>query len=606
MAQSRTSRAHTNRQREHSYAQQKLAEQFRNLLLEVENFVEQIEIQISDLEAYGAGYARAVLGMKHLRNSLVTFHLFAFHYFVYIYEGNPDHLDRQRRALGKIQNEIVPLRPLLEQRRARRPLEQQRSLQPPEQPRSPRRLEFLQLADKLAWDFLARCSLLTNPAFYNRRSPTEGDRKREIQSILVYFEEEALIRQGYAVYNRVPSISLPTSTWCSPWLWLSLAHEVGHYVYQNMDPPDDRRAADPRQNQLGLTLQERVKIALERKGASEAIQKLWEGWLEELFADLFGVLVLGPAYTESYICQWLLPNLGDGGGLLTHDNIHPPDLLRPFVQLELLRQRVKRNGEAVGELAGEIERLDQLWRDICAQLTPAQQREHFAGNLFGFWESQRIGGARVGVRRCLEAFVPEVAMALLQLLEEYEKFGIEQVDIKYYDSDTHIAVQALAGNLVKEGHSHPALKGLKRELSNFSERVPTALLAVAWYAWTKLPKSASSLQPPESMASLRDWFLNVQEFTPQKQPDTEIQLHKIDGLLKMPPAARPQSGAFTELYNELMAVLKQGGAANNGGSMCEALLEVEFSMQHHAQQAGQCCPTNHRAVTCVPLSSQVY
>lgn len=553
---------------EHKLARQTLGEQFRSLLLEIEAFVEQVETQIRELQS-DAEYKKSVPGMKRLRDSLVEFHRFAFDYFVYIHEGNPNNLNDQRLVLAKIQNEIVALRPLMDQRRV---------LHLPDQPHSLRLLGFLQLADKLAYDFLAKCDLVEGATFYNQLPSNTEDGK--VESILVFFEEMTQIRQGRTAYQRVPSISLPVSTWRSPWLWLGLAHEIGHYVYQNLRPkyvPDD---TDPRKNAFSITLQERVHDALVAKGASVHMVKMWEGWLEELFADLYGVLVLGPAYTESYICQRLLPNLKDGSRLLENDGVHPPDLLRPLVQLHLLRQRMAKYPKPQDEvLKLEVERLENLWRMACAEVTPEAYQVQFAGDGFAYWLQRTITDERVGVRRCLNEHAPIIAAVLLDTLRSYK-------DIKFYTGATHRGIQMLADELAAEpaGGGEPAASmraPLPEWLANLIDEAPVWALPVAWYAWSKMSTWDPMLQsPPAATQRLLDSVRRATELVPL-QPyagqDTGLEF-TFDQLLVMPAATR-QSDSFVKLIDKLAKAPEDSDPNCKGCSLSAALLQITFSTQ---------------------------
>jgi hypothetical protein len=311
--------------------------QLVSLLRQVEDFIREIDkIQPPSVDSE-ADSAATDAGLQHLRASLIEFHGFSWDYFEFIVESDCGNLPNQALALQKIQNELLALRPLVEQRR------------------SPALLNFLNTADALAIDFITQCGLREGARYANQG--VDGKIKR----FLVFFEETVQIHQRKLAYDRVPSISLPLSTWRSPWLWLGLGHEVGHYIYHNLEQSDSGIS-------LRAALEEAIGTIIQGKQA----QSLWREWLEEVFADIFGVLVLGPAYTESFICQVLLPHLSDdGSALLANDHDHLPNFLRPFLHFELLRQsNQRRSSGPATSLQQEVNRLEEVWRVICGLSIP--------------------------------------------------------------------------------------------------------------------------------------------------------------------------------------------------------------------------------------------
>lgn len=94
----------------------------------------------------------------------------------------------------------------------------------------------------------------------------------------------------------VPLLRLPP--WCveAPWWLVFVAHEVGHYVVYDLELLSHFRAA--------------IREAARGQGLTETEQKRWEAWTEEIFADLFAVVMIGPWALWSMIeVEWGPPAL---------------------------------------------------------------------------------------------------------------------------------------------------------------------------------------------------------------------------------------------------------------------------------------------------------
>jgi hypothetical protein len=98
----------------------------------------------------------------------------------------------------------------------------------------------------------------------------------------VFFEDEFLARAHYPV----PYIILPAFVEKLQWAWIGAAHEVGHHVYWQVSSLRDE-------------LDVRVAEELATEGTSYPIQRLCFHWLEEIFSDLYGLLLMGRAFLLS-------------------------------------------------------------------------------------------------------------------------------------------------------------------------------------------------------------------------------------------------------------------------------------------------------------------
>jgi hypothetical protein len=77
----------------------------------------------------------------------------------------------------------------------------------------------------------------------------------------------------------LPVLRLPP--WCvnAPWWLVFIAHEVGHHIQHELD--------------LVESFQQRLREAAQKAAASPAESKAWGDWGEEIFADLFSLLMVG-------------------------------------------------------------------------------------------------------------------------------------------------------------------------------------------------------------------------------------------------------------------------------------------------------------------------
>lgn len=91
----------------------------------------------------------------------------------------------------------------------------------------------------------------------------------------------------------VPVIELPWDHVTNTWEFLSLAHEVGHDLEADF--------------QLRASLQLSLQKVLGSAGISTTRISLWQKWQGEIFADLVGLQLAGPAFSEALMNLLLLP-----------------------------------------------------------------------------------------------------------------------------------------------------------------------------------------------------------------------------------------------------------------------------------------------------------
>jgi hypothetical protein len=122
--------------------------------------------------------------------------------------------------------------------------------------------------------------------------------------------------------NPFPLIQLPYHRLVNPWTLGAVLHEVSHNIH----------------NDVGLerAIPEAIGRQLLRAGLPKGIASIWQRWNRELFADLCGLLLGGPAIVAS-----LMDVVGRSLGLTLAydpDGVHPTPYLRTLVSVELLER----------------------------------------------------------------------------------------------------------------------------------------------------------------------------------------------------------------------------------------------------------------------------
>ncbi len=122
--------------------------------------------------------------------------------------------------------------------------------------------------------------------------------------------------------NPFPLIQLPYHRLVNPWTLGAVLHEVSHNL----------------QNDLGMhrSVPRNIALRILRAGGSRAVAAVWTRWNREIFADMSGLLLGGPAVVAS-----LMDVVGRSPQTVLHYSPgapHPTPYLRTFLSIELLRR----------------------------------------------------------------------------------------------------------------------------------------------------------------------------------------------------------------------------------------------------------------------------
>jgi hypothetical protein len=157
---------------------------------------------------------------------------------------------------------------------------------------------------------------------------------------LTYIRETASVR--LIPYGSIPLIAVPASALAIPADYLAIPHEFGHFLFWR-----GWIEVDVQDGSSATSIQDRLLETAWRKASSWS-----KPWFEEIFADVIGTLVGGPAAALSL--QDMM--LEKAGKLFTEDDGHYPiPAVRPYAALAVLGEIGLRSSANV---------LTRRWQDI--------------------------------------------------------------------------------------------------------------------------------------------------------------------------------------------------------------------------------------------------
>lgn len=148
--------------------------------------------------------------------------------------------------------------------------------------------------------------------------------------------------------NPFPIVNLPYHRLVNPWTLGAIHHEVGHNLQSDLD--------------LWSEVPQRILVNLRRAGIPAPIAKIWARWHKEIWADLCGLLLGGPALVTSLIGVVARSPRATMG--FSASGVHPTPYLRVLISTELLQRM---------GFPKEARAYNQLWH----RLYPAPQRSNF-------------------------------------------------------------------------------------------------------------------------------------------------------------------------------------------------------------------------------------
>jgi hypothetical protein len=147
--------------------------------------------------------------------------------------------------------------------------------------------------------------------------------------------------------NPFPIVQLPYHRLVNPWTLGAIHHEVSHNIQSDLN--------------LWQEVPRRIRARLTQFGIDQLTSRTWARWHKEIWADLSGLLLGGPA------CVASLMDVVGGSAQATMAfspaGVHPTPYLRVFISLELLKRM---------SFPQEAAQFHQLW----AAMYPSPQRSN--------------------------------------------------------------------------------------------------------------------------------------------------------------------------------------------------------------------------------------
>jgi hypothetical protein len=146
----------------------------------------------------------------------------------------------------------------------------------------------------------------------------------------------------------IPVIEIPWDHVVNLWEFLSLHHEVGHDIEADLG--------------LRNVLLNSLAQQLAQAGVPESRIILWQKWEAEIFADLIGLLLAGPAFAYSMVNLLLLPPM-----LVTTynpDDPHPSHYVRIFINTAFIKTLLQENSAVIKDAQNIEDSWIQLYGDI--------------------------------------------------------------------------------------------------------------------------------------------------------------------------------------------------------------------------------------------------
>ncbi|NJN94085.1 MAG: hypothetical protein HC875_08310 [Anaerolineales bacterium] len=146
-------------------------------------------------------------------------------------------------------------------------------------------------------------------------------------------------------YDAAPLLGVPFDRIGQPDLYEAVAHELGHFVFWNSGDLEEYR-------QRFIILRQQIATIFNWSGPIDLDTPLgddpdtarvstWLNWAEEIFADVFGTLMSGPAYAKNAQDLQVCEQIGELADLVGDDGRHPMPFLRPLISLATLRIMAK-------------------------------------------------------------------------------------------------------------------------------------------------------------------------------------------------------------------------------------------------------------------------
>jgi len=234
-------------------------------------------------------------------------------------------------------------------------------------------------------------------------------------------------------------ISIPQGRVSSVWNWLAIPHEIGHNIFAHFIDYERelwdkvRRVLEKQRFKVN-----RINFSHNISG-KKIIQTIWRFWLDELVADIFGVLFTGPSFVMSRHDDAMIAaeqSEGISTAIWNVDDMemtkHPVAYIRPLIGGRILKVL---GFEDIGNA------LDERWLGVCSRYTSSQDLIWVDYTTSGRVELFTISADEM--LRSFDAILPEILFSEMKCLG-----GVALTDIIRFDNLDNVISRVVAEELI--------------------------------------------------------------------------------------------------------------------------------------------------------------
>jgi hypothetical protein len=220
--------------------------------------------------------------------------------------------------------------------------------------------DILRAADEVVWSchrpfFPARVSQVPLPAPlpYIKADFSPSALRQDQRQALDRKDSDFLVVKEAFRDLPVPILALPITVVRNPWALVLIGHEAGH-ILEPFIAPD-----------FNATFSAAVMRGADKADCSEEDQEVWGGWSDEIFADVYSVLTMGP-WAVWAIAQF---EAGDDESMGKRRFVYPA----PCVRLRLIAELASRFGMSAEMPPAPAHLPEETMRDDACVATVANE-----------------------------------------------------------------------------------------------------------------------------------------------------------------------------------------------------------------------------------------
>jgi len=151
--------------------------------------------------------------------------------------------------------------------------------------------------------------------------------------VITYFNKISLAR--VVPYANVAFIGIPWTSFANDRDLLALPHELGHFIFWDERFQNDNSMPLYCRNATYSNLPLHLKVKQFEDGGAHQYRDTFEGWIEEMCADIIGCILVRHYISQSFVELSL--NHSDTE-LTEDDGEHPPPFIRPDIYVQVLKR----------------------------------------------------------------------------------------------------------------------------------------------------------------------------------------------------------------------------------------------------------------------------